>query len=102
MHLVKKIRLLGTFYSSFCIPSFIITLIGLYFFWQHDYSIYSTVFWFKLITMGVIYYYINSYKSKEYFYYQNLGLSKTFLWVSLLLFDFLLFLFLISQLGRFK
>lgn len=45
--------------------------------------------------MGFIITYINSYRENEYFYYQNLGVSKTTLWTGSLLFDFVLFLILI-------
>lgn len=48
--------------------------------------------WFKVITMAIIVYYINTYKRKEFYYYQNLGLSKKLLWTYTLGLDFLLFL----------
>jgi len=53
------------------------------------------IFWFKVISMGFIISFINSYRKNEYFYYQNLGISKTALWTGSLLFDFVLFLTLI-------
>ena len=52
--------------------------------------------------MATIFWFINSYKSKEYYYYWNLGISKTILWTTTLLFDFALFIFLIVQLYKFK
>lgn len=45
--------------------------------------------------MGFIITFIDNYRKKEYYYYQNLGLSKTALWSSSLIFDFVLFLGLI-------
>lgn len=47
------------------------------------------------MTMALIYYFININKKKEYYYYQNLGISKTLLWAASLTFDFILFIFLL-------
>jgi hypothetical protein len=46
--------------------------------------------------MTLVFFFIRTYKSKEFIYYQNLGLSRTFLWTSTLLFDFVLYLLLLS------
>ncbi|QCR21518.1 hypothetical protein C1N53_03585 [Pontibacter sp. SGAir0037] len=62
---------------------------------KSGYSLFAAVFWFKIISLGIIFYFINSYKSKEYYYYQNLGVSKVMLWGTTLTFDFTLFLFII-------
>jgi len=56
--------------------------------------IFGMLFWFKVATLGLIFYFVNSYKSKHYYYYQNLGLSKAMLWGVALGFDLFLFLFL--------
>lgn len=58
-------------------------------------NFFGLLFWFKIATLGLIFYFINNYKNKEYYYYQNLGISKMFLWAIILIFDFLLFLTLI-------
>jgi hypothetical protein len=60
------------------------------------------LFWFKIATLGLTFYYINGYKNREYYYYQNLGVSRLLLWASTIVFDFALFLFLIIQTYRFK
>lgn len=39
--------------------------------------------------------YLNSYKKSDFYYYQNLGLSKLFLWRTTLLADFLLLIVLL-------
>ena len=41
------------------------------------------------------YYFINIYKNKAYYYYLNLGISKALLWTTILIFDIVLFLFLV-------
>ena len=69
-------------------------------FWEYGMSIYAVLFWFKLFTLGVVFVFIRSYKSKEFYYYLNLGLSRTVLWISTFCFDFSLFLFLLSRIHK--
>lgn len=102
MQLLKTIRLLWTFYKSFLLASLAITGCCLWLFYNYGFSIFTALFWLKIATLGVIYYFINSYKSKEYYYYQNLGISKRLLWAVTLTFDFTLFLFLITQTYKYK
>ena len=92
----KTIRLLLTFYKNFFFFSFLMTLICMGLFQEYGMSIFSTLFWLKLSTLGMTVIFIRSYKSKEFYYYQNLGLSRTFLWVSTLGFDFILYLLLLT------
>lgn len=102
MRSLRTIRLIGTFYRSFLLFSFIITVSCLSLFWKNGTSIFVVLFWFKITTLGLTYYFINSYKSKEYYYYLNLGVSKATLWTAALCFDFALFLFLINQIYQFR
>ncbi|PKP17417.1 MAG: hypothetical protein CVU05_15575 [Bacteroidetes bacterium HGW-Bacteroidetes-21] len=55
-------------------------------------SVLQVLFWFKLATLALIFYYINSYKKNEFYYYKNLGISKHKLWIPILVFDFSVFL----------
>jgi hypothetical protein len=73
------------------------TLICIGLFWEYAMSIFATLFWLKLSTLGLTFYYIRSYKSKEFYYYQNLGVSKSLLWTSTLTFDFCLYIILMIQ-----
>jgi hypothetical protein len=57
---------------------------------------FVVLFWFKIATMAIFLYFIDTYKRDELYYFKNLGLSKQFLWISTLLFDFLLFIILIT------
>jgi hypothetical protein len=53
--------------------------------------------WLKLSATAIIFFYIRTYKNKEFYYYQNLGLSKTFLWSLTISLDLALYvLFLLS------
>jgi hypothetical protein len=102
MQLRKKIRLIGTFYRSFVLVSMAITACCLVLFREYGFGIFAALFWLKTATLAITYYFINSYKKKEYYYYQNLGISKGLLWSVILTFDFVLFIFLVVQLYKFK
>jgi len=102
MHLLKTIRLIWTFYRSFIFVSLVITACCLSIFWAYGFSAFSGLFWLKIVSQGLTYYFVNSYKDKEYYYYYNLSISKRMLWVVTLTFDFALFVFLIIQTYQFK
>ena len=102
MRPLKTIRLFGTFYRSFLFASIVITASCVVLLWKYGLSIFVAIFWFKVVTLGLTYYFINRYKSKEYYYYLNLGLSKVLLWTATLTFDFGFFLFLIIQTYKLK
>ena len=92
---MKTIRLLLTFYQSFAFTSFLITFVclGLLFgFGAKGISMIQALFWFKIFTLASIVYSTNVYKKNQFYYYKNLGLSKTALWIPVLIFDFLFFL----------
>jgi len=94
-HKMKTIRSITHFYKSFAFASWIITLSCVFIAYYQGIMAFTALFWFKIITLGLIVYFISSYKRDEFYYYKNLGLSKLHLWVSTLLFDFILFIFLI-------
>jgi hypothetical protein len=71
-------------------------------FWEYGFSIFSTLFWFKLATLFIIHRFMSSYKSREFYYYQNLGMSKMLLWGITLSFDVIVYLVLLLQLNRFR
>jgi hypothetical protein len=64
---------------------------------EYGFGIFTVLFWLKLATLTLVFYYIRSDKKREFYYYQNLGLSRSFLWTTTLLFDFCLYLFLLWQ-----
>jgi hypothetical protein len=97
-----RIRLIVTFYRSYFFASFLVSLTLLYLFWEYGYAIFATLFWGKLATLFIIYNFIRSYKSKEFYYYQNLGISKKILWATTLIFDISLFLLLIFLVNKFR
>ena len=97
MKLLRTLRLLLTFYRITVIPNTAMTIICGGLFWEYGFSIFTVIFWLKLAVMTLVFYYIRSYKNYEFYYYQNLGLSKTLLWTTTLSVDFILFLFLLNR-----
>ena len=102
MRFQKFVRLVWTFYKSYILSSVVITCCSLFLLWKYGLDIFKALFWFKIVTLAVTFYFMNSYKKNEYYYYQNLGVSKMMLWVTSLSFDFILFVFLIIQTYKIK
>jgi len=102
MQLLKTIRLIGSFYQSFLLASIVITICCLSIFWSNGFSSFIAIFWFKIITLALTYYFVNSYNSKRYYYYFNLGISKVVLWTVSLVFDVALFLILIILMNKIR
>lgn len=100
-NLSRIIRLTWCFYRNYCLASLTISLVFAFALWRLGFGnhVFFCLFWFKMITLGLIFYFINSYKKKEFYYFQNLGLSKQWLWISTLSFDFLILIFLLIVSG---
>ena len=92
MQPLKTIRLILTFYRSYFLATSLITISCISIFWKYGISTFTVLFWFKIITLTLVYYFIKAFKAKEFLYYQNLGVSKFLLWISTLTFDFIIFL----------
>ena len=73
------------------VASTIITMACLSALWINGLKALSAMLIFKLFTSGLIILYINMYKKKEFYYYQNLGLPKTHLWIYTMGLDLVLF-----------
>jgi chromate transport protein ChrA len=94
--------LLLTFYRGFIIPNLLVTFVCLFLFREYGMSILYMLFLLKLATLALVFSYIRSYKNKEFYYYQNLGLSRAFLWTTTFLFDFFLYLLLLLPLNKYS
>jgi hypothetical protein len=89
---MPSFRLLFTFYKSFAAASLAITLACGSILLAWGLSAFVAVFWFKVLTLLLMYFYIKAYKRNEFLYYQNLGISKHKIWISALVLDGLIFL----------
>ena len=90
-----KLRLILTFYKSFVVASILITLLCVNLIIPYGSGIIGILFWFKIATLVLIYFYINSYKRNEYYYYLNLGISRKKLWFFVLSIDITVFILLV-------
>jgi len=91
-----RLRSIISFYKSYAAPSLAITIICMFFTYKYGIGTFAFLFWFKISTLGLFFYYIMNYKRNEFYYYKNLGLSKMLLWVSTLSFDFILYISMIT------
>lgn len=89
-------KLILTFYRSFIAASSLITMACLSAISINGLKILPAVLLFKLVTLGIIILYINLYKKKEFYYYQNLGFPKLMLWIFTLGIDLVVFILLIA------
>ena len=89
---MRKAGLIINFYKSYAFSAFAISVACMYFPFVYGLSTFSALFWFKIVTLIMIYYLNNTYKHHEFYYYKNLGVSKKTLWISTLSFDFILFI----------
>jgi hypothetical protein len=87
------IRLLLTFYKSFFVFNFLVTLTSVVLFWEYGPPILKVLFWLKIATLYLTFYFIREYRQKEFYYYRNLGVRDTVLWGLTLGFDGCLFIF---------
>src|ERR1700756_1381980 len=93
---MKTCKLILLFYKNFFFLSFILTLCCAFILYVNGISAFTIVFWFKLLTLALIFYGINQYKKHEFYYYQNLGISQLTLWLVSFGVDMLLFILLMA------
>lgn len=89
---MRAVRLILTFYRNFFLVSLIVTLLCMYSLHLNGLRAFFAAFVCKTLTLATFIYVVNIYKRKEYFYYQNLGVSKLTLWSSTLFIDYILFI----------
>lgn len=92
---MRTFRLILTFYKSFFFISLIISLICMYITYLQGFKALSSMLLVKSLSLGLIFLFISRYKRRDFFYYQNLGISKSKVWTSSLGLDILLFIVLI-------
>lgn len=95
MQLLKRLRLLSTFYQSFFAATFLMSLVCAYLFYYYGVHFLKILILFKVFTTLIVAGYINNYKHLNFLYFLNLGLSKSFLWISTMLVEFILFTILL-------
>lgn len=95
---MRTIRLIARFYGAIFLANFLVTLSCIYLLamaGKNDRAIVAVFFWYKLISMMLIFYTAIHYKKQELYYYQNLGISKRQLILFTSIFDFFVWLIFI-------
>jgi hypothetical protein len=92
---MKHLRLLYSFYLGYALPAILLSVCCAIVLNLAGIKLLPLVCWFKLITLFIFFYFVNSYKRKEIYYYHNLGLSKKKLWGCSLAVDITLFILLL-------
>jgi len=95
---MRTLKLIARFYRGIFLANFLVTLscIGIVgYYGSHAHKLMGFLFWFKVITLGMIFSTAIYYQKKEMYYYQNLGVSKLKLGITTSVFDFLIWLFII-------
>jgi len=99
---MRKLRLITRFYNGVFLINFLITLSCVYsmrHFGDDVYKIIGLLFWYKVISLILVFYITVYYRKNEQYYYQNLGVSKLQLGLTTSAFDFMLWLvFILVQL----
>ncbi|MET4137803.1 hypothetical protein [Pedobacter sp. UYP1] len=95
MKTLKILRLLLTSYLGLMATTLILFLIGIIAYQFMGVEFQPVIIWFKVITLGIVGYYLSNYKKKEFYYYRDLGLSRRFIWVCTFTFDLSLFVALL-------
>lgn len=95
---MRTIKLITRFYSGIFLANLLVTLscigvIAIYGSLAH--KLMGMLFWYKIISIGLIFSTAIYYKKRELYYYQNLGVSKVKLCIVTSVSDFLLWLLLI-------
>lgn len=90
----RLIRCLYTFYQSHFFVGLFISLSCMWMYHALGNHAIPFLCWFKGITQGIFVYAVNQRKRKEFFYYHNLGVSKTLLWGTTISIDLFLFVML--------
>jgi hypothetical protein len=85
------LRLLFRFYRNFLVLSLLVLGIAVYQFINQGLSVFIGLFWLKIVTSALAYYYVNTQLGVEYYYYHHFGFSKRRLWLLTLSFDLFIY-----------
>lgn len=89
---IQSLPIIFTFYKTHFWADMLITCACLWVLYTRGLVAFQGIFWLKILSAAVIYYFVNQLSKHEYYYYQNLGLSKTTLWATTLSLDFILYI----------
>lgn len=97
---MKAIRLILQFYGTFVFLSLLITMGCVMVVYLTNGFFLKGALLAKLMGNGAVILAIESNQKTQFVYYRNLGLTKMQLWVSSLVFDFVIFISLVLIVGH--
>ncbi|HEY2581309.1 MAG TPA: hypothetical protein VGI43_05865 [Mucilaginibacter sp.] len=95
---MHTLKLITRFYGKIFLANFLVSLSCVYLLGNYGdraYEIIIVLFWYKVISIVLLFYMAVYYQKQELYYYQNLGISKLKLGITTSVFDFLFWLALI-------
>jgi hypothetical protein len=95
---MRTLKLITRFYGKMFLANFLVTLSCIYLLGHANkdaQKLLGIFFWYKIMTIILIFYTAIHYNKNELYYYQNLGVSKTRLITTTSVFDFFVWLILI-------
>lgn len=99
---MRTFKLITRFYGEIFLANFLVTFSCIYLLGNYGAKareLIGILFWYKIITITLIFYTATYHKSNEFYYFQSLGISKLQLVISTSIVDFLLWVaFIILQL----
>ena len=98
----RSLRIIIVFYKNFILLSLLLNVVCNRLFYLFGFSIFFGLFWIKMVSYLVAFYFVNSNKKNEYFFYQNIGFKRKFLWTITIVFDFILFIITIITTNAIK
>ena len=100
--MIKKLHLLWAFYKNLAFVLFVVNCVSWFLFFKIGMHSLTVILYFKVISSGCMVSYISSYKKSEFYYYQNMGLSRIFLWKYTLCADFVFLVLLLLLTAQFS
>ena len=91
----KYLILILLFYKFFMVFTLLISFLSSIIIFKGGLFFIPIILFFKLITTLFVIYYINVYKSKYFYFFYNLEISKNELWIGSLILDLFIFIILI-------
>ena len=94
----QQLSITGLFFKFCYQPNLIISLLCWWISYSYGWAAVTALFWFKLITFLIIAWHTDNIKTREYYFFYNLGYSKIRLWVTAFIIDLCILLLMLMSL----
>lgn len=100
--ILQRLRWLAAFYRPMLLLWCCVAVPAVVLSYRHGWPVFTGLFWLKIISGGLGYFFVNQQYRFQYYYYHNLGLSKRWLWAMGFSIDFLAYLLLIITTNKLR